>query len=71
MSIKRFAFQKPDTWVRTLLKREGTVLTKILLRYGAPLGAPIGGRLTGAGCGVRRSRTMLLKEGCGYEKPWC
>jgi hypothetical protein len=48
MSIKRFAFQKPDTWVRTLLKREGTVLTKILLRYGAALGAPIGGRLTGA-----------------------
>jgi hypothetical protein len=62
MSIKRFAFQKPDTWVRTLLKREGTVLTKILLRYGAALGAPIVGRLTGAGCGVRRSRTMLLKE---------
>jgi hypothetical protein len=43
MSIKRFAFQKPDTWVRTLLKREGIVLTKISLRYGAAPGAPIWG----------------------------
>jgi len=69
MSIKRFAFQEAGSMGASLLKREGTVLTKISLRYGAALGAPIWGRLTGAGCGVRRSRTMLLKGGCGYEKP--
>jgi len=69
MSINVSPFKKPDTWAHTLLKREGTFLTKISLRYGAAPGAPIGVRLTGAGCGVWRSRTMLLKGGCGYEKP--
>ena len=63
------SFKKPDTSVQTLLKREGTFLAKFrcaMARHRAPR---LGVRLTGAGCGVRRSRTMLLKGGCGYEKP--
>jgi hypothetical protein len=63
-----FLFQEAGDIGADPLKREGTFLTKISLRYGAAPGAPIGATLTGAGCGVRRSRTMLLKGGCGYEE---